>query len=122
MQSALHSMEALVYLMIAYLMGGKSYIREVFANQSIDSAKLTVLQRLVLVGSTGRGALEYRPDYSESTADELINFDKLAADAQKILTTDYDGSSLETFYKYGGMPGGARPKVFVNIGGKEWAR
>lgn len=89
-------------------------------SKGIDPAKLTILQRLALVGSTGRGALEYRPDYSESTPDELINFDKLAADAEKILTTDYDGGSLDTLYKYGGSPGGARPKVFVNIDGKEW--
>ena len=89
-------------------------------SKSIDPTKLTILQRLAVVGSTGRGALEYRPDYSESTADEIINFDNLAADAEKILTTDYDGGSLDTLYKYGGSPGGARPKVFVNIDGKEW--
>jgi len=89
-------------------------------SKNIDPAKLTILQRLALVGSTGRGALEYRPDYSESTADEIINFDNLAADAEKILTTDYDSGSLNTLYKYGGSPGGARPKVFVNIEDKEW--
>ena len=89
-------------------------------SKNIDPAKLTILQRLALVGSAGRGALEYRPDYSESTADEIINFDNLAFDAEKILSTSYHGGSLDTFYKYGGSPGGARPKVFVNIEGKEW--
>ena len=89
-------------------------------SKGIDSAKLTLLQRLALVGSTGRGALEYRPDYSESTAGEVINFDKLAAETEKILTSDYEGGSLETLYKYGGSPGGARPKVFVKVDGKEW--
>ena len=90
-------------------------------SKGIDPAKLTILQRLALVGSTGRGALEYRPDYSESTIDETINFDQLAAETEKILTTDYDGgSSLDTLYKYGGSSGGARPKVFVKIDGKEW--
>jgi len=89
-------------------------------SKKIDPVKLTILQRLALVGSTGRGALEYRPDYSESTADEIINFDKLASDIEKILTSDYDGSSLDTLYKFGGSPGGARPKIFVNIDGKEW--
>ena len=89
-------------------------------SKGIDPTKLTILQRLALVGSTGRGALEYRPDYSESTADEIVDFDKLAAEAQKILTSDYDGGSLDTLYRYGGSPGGARPKVFVKIDGKEW--
>ena len=89
-------------------------------SKGIDPAKLTLLQRLALVGSTGRGALEYRPDYSEPTGDEIVYFDKLASDAQKILTSDYNGDSLDTLYRFGGSPGGARPKVFVTIDGKEW--
>lgn len=89
-------------------------------SKGIDPAKLTLLQRLSLIGSTGRGALEYRPDYSESTTDEIINFDNLANEAEKILTTDYEGESLDTLYKYGGSSGGARPKVFVKIEDKEW--
>jgi len=76
--------------------------------------------QLALIGSTGRGALEYRPDYSKSTTDEIINFDNLAAEAKKVLTTGYNGETLETLYKYGGSSGGARPKVFVKIDGKEW--
>lgn len=89
-------------------------------SKGIDSTKITLLQRLALIGSTGRGALEYRPDYSKSTTDEIINFDNLAAEAKKVLTTDYNGETLETLYKYGGSSGGARPKVFVKIDGKEW--
>ena len=89
-------------------------------SKGVDPNKLTLLQRLALIGSTGRGALEYRPDYSESTADEVINFDNLANEAEKILTSDYEGDSLDTLYKYGGCSGGARPKVFVKIDGKEW--
>ncbi len=89
-------------------------------SKGVDPAKLTTLQRLALIGSTGRGALEYRPDYSETTQNEIVNFDKLASDAEKILTSDYDGDSLDTLYKYGGSSGGARPKVFVKIDGKEW--
>ena len=89
-------------------------------SKGIDPAKLTILQRLALVGSTGRGTLEYRPDYSESTAGEVIDFDNLASETQKILASDYAGDSLDALYKYGGTSGGARPKVFVKIDGKEW--
>ncbi|NDV83826.1 HipA N-terminal domain-containing protein [Bacteroides sp. 51] len=60
-------------------------------SRGFDPVKLTILQRLALVGSTGRGALEYRPDYSESVMDDMVNFDNLAADAEKILTSDYAG-------------------------------
>jgi len=89
-------------------------------SKGINPAKLTLLQRLALVGNIGRGALEYRPDYSESTTDEIINLDNLAAETEKILTTDYTGDSLDTLYRYGGSPGGARPKVFMKIDDKEW--
>lgn len=89
-------------------------------SKGIDPTKLTLLQRLALVGSIGRGALEYRPDYSESTGDEIVDYDKLASEAQTILTSDNNGDSLDTLYRYGGSPGGARPKVFVTIDGKEW--
>ena len=89
-------------------------------SKGFDATRLTILQRLALVGNTGRGALEYQPDFSEATADEIINFDNLATEAEKILTTDYDGTALDTFYKYGGSSGGARPKVFVKSDGKEW--
>ena len=89
-------------------------------SKGINPDKLTFLQRLSLVGSTGRGALEYHPDYSESTADEIINFDHLASETQKILATDYTGDALDTLYKYGGSSGGARPKIFVTVDGREW--
>lgn len=89
-------------------------------SKGIDPNKLSLLQRLALIGSTGRGALEYRPDHSETFSEEIINFDNLAAEAEKILTTDHEGDSLDTLYKYGGSSGGARPKVFVKIDGEEW--
>ena len=86
----------------------------------VDPAKLTILQRLALIGSTGRGALEYKPDFSESTTEEILDFDMLATETEKILNSDYEVESLDTLYKYGGSSGGARPKVFVTIDGRYW--
>jgi serine/threonine-protein kinase HipA len=88
--------------------------------KGIEPNKLTTLQRLALVGITGRGALEYYPDLSESSTNEINNFDILSAETHMILTTDYSGNSLDTLYKCGGSPGGARPKVFVKADNKEW--
>lgn len=68
-------------------------------SKEIGPAKLTILQRLAFVGSMGRGALEYRPDYSEVTTDEMINFNKLATETEKILTTYDTSDSLDTLYK-----------------------
>lgn len=89
-------------------------------HKGIDPNMLTLLQRLALIGSSGRGALEYSPDYSETNKDELLDFDKLAQETEHILTTESNGDSLDTLYQYGGSSGGARPKIFVQRDGKEW--
>jgi len=99
---------------------GRLILDRYLKSKGIDPTKLTILQRLALIGSTGRGALEYRPDYSESTQNDIIDFDNLASEAEKILTSDYDGKSLDTLYKYGGSSGGARPKVFIKIDDEEY--
>jgi serine/threonine-protein kinase HipA len=88
--------------------------------KGIDPYKLTVLERLSLIGSTGRGALEYIPDNSTTTKEELIDFDLLAEEAEKILSSkDYEGK-VDTLYQYGSSSGGARPKIFAKIDNKEW--
>ena len=89
-------------------------------SKGINPDKLSVLQRLTLVGSSGRGALEYRPNNSLRMEEEFIDLNRLADDTLKILTSDYEEGSLDTLYRYGGSSGGARPKVFVKIDGKEW--
>jgi len=89
-------------------------------SKGVNPSMLTLLQRLAIVGSVGRGALTYRPDYSELARDEAVDFDHLAAEAQKVLTYDYDGYALDILYKYGCSPGGARPKVFATIDNREW--
>jgi len=86
----------------------------------INPYKLTLLQRLSIIGSSGRGALEYRPEKSFDTEESFIDFNKLAKETEKILTSEYTGDSLNTLYHYGSSSGGARPKIFVKIDDKEW--
>jgi len=86
----------------------------------INPYKLTLLDRLSLIGSSGRGALEYRPDQSLITEESLIDFDKVAKETEKILTGDYSGDALNLLYHYGSSSGGARPKIFCSLDGDEW--
>lgn len=88
--------------------------------KGIDPNKLNILERLSLIGTTGRGALEYRPDKSLVTDDEFLDFDLLSKEAEKILESKESDGSVDLFYKYGGSSGGARPKVFAKIDGHEW--
>lgn len=87
----------------------------------INLHALTLLDRLALVGSTGRGALEFRPDKSVVSKQEYADFEKLALEAERILRDeDYAGKAIDEFQYRGGSPGGAKPKVFVRFENKEW--
>ncbi|MDR1652542.1 MAG: type II toxin-antitoxin system HipA family toxin [Prevotellaceae bacterium] len=89
--------------------------------QGIDVQKLTVLQRLALVGTSGRGALEFFPDKSITQNTDFVDFDKFAAETHKILENEnYTGDLTEILYRFGGSSGGARPKIFVKFHNKEW--
>lgn len=89
--------------------------------KGINLNDLTLLDRLSLVGSAGRGALEFYPDRSVFSELEFVDFHQLAKEAQKILADDtYEGKGIEDFILRGGSPGGARPKVFTKFDGKEW--
>jgi len=89
-------------------------------SQKINPADLSVLDRLSLVGSSGMGALEYKPDNSFTSVEDSPNLDFLATEAEKILNQKDTGTSLEILFKLGGSSGGARPKVLLNINGEEW--
>ncbi len=87
----------------------------------IKPCVLSLLDRLVLVGSTGRGALEFRPDKSVVSKQEYADFEKQALEAEQILDNeDYTVEGIEEFQYRGGSPGGARPKIFIRYEGKEW--
>lgn len=88
--------------------------------RGIDPYKLNILERLSLIGSTGRGALEYYPDKSVVTDAEYLNFDSLAKEVAKILESKESKGSVDLLYKYGGSSGGARPKIFTKVDGREW--
>ena len=89
--------------------------------QGINPKTLTIPDRLSLVGSEGRGALEFRPDQSVMSNEDYINFDHIAAETKKILLSNtYQGDSIESLYRQGDSPGGARPKIFTKYDSKEW--
>lgn len=64
--------------------------------RGINPRLLTLLDRLALVGSTGRGALEFRPNKSVISNQEYVDFEKLALDAEQILDSeDYVGEGID---------------------------
>lgn len=89
--------------------------------RGINPRRLTLLDRLALVGSSGRGALEFRPDRSVVTEQGYADFEQLALEAEHILDSDdYNGAGIDEFQQRGGSPCGARPKIFARHEGCEW--
>ncbi len=100
---------------------GRLVLDRYLQQNGINLRSLTLLDRLAFVGSTGRGALEFRPDRSFMSEQDYADFEKLALEAERILDNDdYAGEGIEEFQQRGGSPGGARPKIFVRCDGKEW--
>ena len=89
--------------------------------QGVNPRSLTLFDRLSLVGTTGRGALEFHPDRSMMSDTEYVDFERLAAESQRILgEEEYAGEGIDEMYRRGGSPGGARPKIFTRCDGREW--
>ena len=99
---------------------GNLLLDRFLTSQKINPASLSVLDRLSLVGSSGMGALEYKPDNSFNPTEDYPDLDFLASEAEKILNHKDTGASLDILFKFGGSSGGARPKVLLNIEGEEW--
>lgn len=100
---------------------GMIILERYLQKKGIKPRSINILDKLSLVGSTGRGALEFIPDQSVFEQNTIPNFDTLANEAQQILSSvNYYGDGVEKLYLQGGSPGGARPKVFVVADNKEW--
>lgn len=92
---------------------------ERFLKEKGMSEDITVLDRLAIIGHSGMGALEYEPDYSQSSPVQLNSLDHLAEQCQKILNAEYS-EDLDLLYQMGGSSGGAGPKILTNIDRQEW--
>ena len=90
----------------------------------INPHTLSVIERLSLIGSTGRGALEYRPDNSVRGALRPVDFDDLVRQVKELYQTkdctEAKSNSINTIFHFSGSTGGARPKIFITAEGQEW--
>jgi len=81
---------------------GNLLIYRYLTSKGIRPQSLSVLDRLSIVGSSGMGAIQYKPDNHISTSHDINDFDILATEIEKILSeVDYT-ESLEVLAKKGG--------------------
>jgi serine/threonine-protein kinase HipA len=100
---------------------GRLLIDRLLVKKRIDPSTVSTLDRLAIVGSSGMGALEYKPEEHLVGDVKTIDLDVLAKEAEAILNEKYDDSDLaskrclEDLVKLGGSSGGARPKVLIKV-------
>ena len=85
-------------------------------------AELSPLQRLSLVGSSGMGALCYRPEVKAAPMDTITDgdFDELQRKALDVLSEKSDADASLLYYRSNNS-GGARPKaIFKASDGSDW--
>lgn len=98
---------------------GRLLLSRLLKKRNISMDSISVLDRLAIVGSSGMGALEYRPEMSIAPKTDEDDLDELAEQCRRILNTEYSDKLDELFY-LGGSSGGARPKVLTEIDGTDW--
>lgn len=98
---------------------GEVLLDRYLRTKGVDPGSITVIDRLSFVGNSGMGALEYRPSRAADFSVNGIDYDELAGDCEKILSSQESGK-LDVLYRLGGSSGGTRPKVLITEGGKDW--
>ena len=98
---------------------GRLLVDRMLRKAGENPEEIDPFSRLSIVGTSGKGALEYKPVYSLKTAQQTDDLDQIAEECQKILQTE-DSGDLDTLFAMGGSSGGARPKVMVRLNGEEW--
>lgn len=98
---------------------GNLLLNRILAKYGYEAAKMNPLDRLAIVGSTGMGALTYRPENKLGSEQIATDLDELAAECRKLLNTEFS-EKLDGLYQLGGSSGGARPKILTEIDGEPW--
>ena len=98
---------------------GNILVNRMLKKNGISVDRITVLDRLAIVGNSGKGALSYEPEYLLEKENGDFDLDVLAAECEKVLQTEYT-DALDELYLLGGTSGGARPKIMTEWDQKEW--
>ena len=98
---------------------GRLLVDRMLLSKHILPEEVSAIDRLGIVGSTGMGALEYYPELFGMKQQQVLDFDMLALECEKILKEE-DSKDLDKLFQLGGSSGGARPKVLVMLDGESW--
>lgn len=91
---------------------GRLLVDRMLKQRGLPPEEVTPLERLAIVGSSGMGALTYRPAWDLHEPSHLKDLDALSAQCQALLLQE-DVGDLDALFQLGGSSGGARPKVMT---------
>lgn len=94
---------------------GRLLVDRMLQEKGFSPADVTPLERLAIVGSSGMGALTYRPAWDSQRDTALGDLDELSSKCSAILNHE-EVQDLDEVFRLGGSSGGARPKVMTG----EW--
>lgn len=98
---------------------GRLLVDRLMRRNGIDPMGIGSLERLAIVGSSGMGALTYRPVIDMKASKDVLSLDEIAAECEKILNTE-ESANLDFLFENGGSSGGARPKILTKVDGEDW--
>jgi serine/threonine-protein kinase HipA len=100
---------------------GRLLTDRLLLKKQIEPKSVSLVDRLAIVGTTGTGALEYRPaEDFVSGDDSMLDLDVFAVEAKRI-QANLDSRDLEKMVRGSGSSNGARPKMFWrDDDGSEW--
>jgi len=78
---------------------------------------LTPIEKLAYIGTKGMGALEFRPAKHEQTSTKILNLKQLNELSISLLKNEPVANidDMANLFHIGTSPGGAQPKVLINI-------
>ena len=94
---------------------GKLLVDRVLQESGRSPEKISALERLLIVGESGMGALTYQPAQDPGPVLSPDDLDTLCEECRAILRYE-EVPDLDTLFRLGGSSGGARPKVMTD----EW--
>lgn len=98
---------------------GRYLLHKVLQREGIQENRLTTLDRLSIIGSSGMGALRYIPETHIQKGNDTLNLDKLQEKAIEVLQEQQD-KDAGWLLQNSGNSGGCRPKAIYKDQNGHW--
>ncbi len=98
---------------------GRFLVDRLMRKNGLDPQTIGNLERLAIVGSSGMGALTYRPVITMVKSRMEMSLDEIARECERILNT-HVSENLDYLFAKGGFSGGARPKILTTVDEEGW--